>query len=162
MTAPPILLAALSKLVASPQLTAAIEAGQVAEMPSNPPMNTTLPAVMIGTNSDGLPFYLGDSAASITLRLGREWTRSATTARFPRLYFDVWAPGDVGTGTGEWLAREVADTIVSVFDCTAGPNELWSDVFVISSKYCADLMCAEVEGQRGLYRAELGFEIQTA
>lgn len=161
-SAPALLLAARAKLLGSAAFQTAYADHKVGfyGTPSQA-------AVMIGSDKEGQPFFLdtADNEASISIWLGgREWTNSATSARFPRLLFSVWASGDVDTGTGEWLARDIAELVISVFDDPAGEQDKqWSaDVYAVSCHYSRDLLCTVTEALDGTFRADLSFELEIA
>lgn len=159
ITAPALLLAARAKFLASPEFATAYGDHLIATQADA----AQSPAVIIGTDKDGMPTYLDDVEATVTLHLpGKEWLASPTTARFPRLGFTVWGPGNP-LGSGEWLARAVADVLIACFDNPSGKFATWgagTEVNVVSCRYARDLSVYEVEGVNGLFRADLSFDCE--
>lgn len=160
MTAPALLVAARRKFLASAQydnLRAAhlIGVAQDGLTPS--------PWVTVGTDNNGLPNNYGEGRAAVTFyQRGSSWATADTSARFPKLGISVWAGGPVEKPDAQWLAHNVAESVIACFDDPAGehPPTWGPDVYVIRSRWDGELTVAPVEDVPTLWRADMAFNLE--
>lgn len=161
MSAPALLVAARARFLASDEYALLDAAGVIGSWQSPPQ-----PWVFIGTDPrNGLPWAYGTDLAAVTIYArSRQWHTNDTSARFPVLGVTVWVQGDPATPDAEWLARNVAEAVVSAFDDPANQHTgQWTDdVRVIRCRWSGELSVSEVENMPGFYRADCSFEIETA
>lgn len=161
MAAPPLLVAARQKFLTSTQyaaLSAAHKIGTRQDVLGAPAQWVT-----VGVDSNGLPHHYGEDRAAVSFHLrGASWTSSENSARFPKVGVTVWVAGEVGKPNAEWLAYDVAATVIDVFDDPAGeaPPTWGPSIYVTRCRWDGELAVSDVEDMPTLWRADVAFNLE--